>query len=172
MRDELTGLYNRRELDRRIIAEIARSSRTNQPFSFVLLDIDHFKAVNDSYGHPAGDEVLRRVARLIEGELRVSDVAARYGGEEVALLLPETSAEDALIVASRLRARLATSPFDIGAGISLSVTASFGIATVPTNAANLVELVSAADEALYEAKAAGRNRVVCRSVSLKPACAA
>jgi diguanylate cyclase (GGDEF)-like protein/PAS domain S-box-containing protein len=162
MRDELTSLYNRRELERRLVAEIARSGRTNQPFSFVLFDLDHFKAVNDSYGHPAGDAVLRQVARLVERELRVSDVAARYGGEEIALLLPETSAEDAVLVASRLRARLAAERFDIGGGATISVTASFGVACMPPHATTTHALVAAADEALYEAKAAGRDRVVCR----------
>lgn len=172
MRDELTSLYNRRELDRRLVAEIARSSRNNQPFSFVLFDIDHFKAVNDGYGHPAGDAVLRQVARIVEGELRVSDVAARYGGEEIALLLPDTSEMGAVVVASRLRARLAASLFDIGEGATISVTASFGVACVPTHAATTADLVAAADRALYEAKAAGRDRVVCRAVDSRAACAA
>lgn len=160
IRDELTGLYNRRELDRRLVAEQARSSRMQLPFSFVLLDIDHFKSVNDRYGHQAGDEVLRHVARIMEDELRVTDTAARYGGEELALVLPSTTAEDAAGVAERLRDRLAGERFDVGDGRTISVTASFGVASLSGEATSCGELIAAADAALYQAKASGRDRVV------------
>ena len=169
IRDELTGLYNRRELDRRLTAEVARSSRTQHPFSFVLLDVDHFKLVNDRYGHPAGDQVLRQIARIVSGELRVTDTAARYGGEEIGVLLPETSAADAAAVATRLRERLEATTFDLGDGTTFSVTASFGVAAIPGNASTCAELVAAADEALYAAKAGGRNRVECASSELRMA---
>ena len=161
LRDELTGLYNRRELVRRLIAEVARSSRTHLPFSLIMMDVDHFKSVNDRFGHPAGDAVLRRIARIVEEELRVSDTAARYGGEEIALLLPDTSAEDAARVAARLRARFESESFYVGEGTELEVTASFGVAAVPSHATTPAGLIAAADEALYAAKAEGRNRVVC-----------
>ncbi len=170
MRDELTGLYNRRELGRRLQVETARALRSTLPFSFLLLDLDHFKSINDRYGHSAGDEVLRVVSRIIENELRVTDTAARYGGEEIAIILPETTAEDALLVAERLRVRLARQEFELGDALPVTVTASFGVATMTRAAAPSPELVfAAADEALYEAKATGRNRVVMRSNGRKAA---
>jgi diguanylate cyclase (GGDEF)-like protein/PAS domain S-box-containing protein len=163
IRDELTGLYNRRELVRRLELETSRASRTQRPFSFVLIDVDHFKSINDRFGHPAGDEVLRRLSRLIASELRVTDTAARYGGEEIAVILPDTSAEHASVVAARLRERLEAEGFDMGGGAAVTVTASFGVATLACDAASPQAIFAAADEALYEAKATGRNRVVCRT---------
>jgi diguanylate cyclase (GGDEF)-like protein len=162
-RDGLTGLFNRRELDRRMAIETSRASRTQSPFSLVLLDVDHFKSINDRFGHLAGDEVLRRLSRLVQGELRVTDTAARYGGEEIALILPDTSAKEAATVAERLRACLEAEPFMIGEGSPVTVTASFGVATAEAHAASPDAVFAAADEALYEAKVTGRNRVVVRS---------
>ncbi|MDB4938674.1 MAG: diguanylate cyclase [Labilithrix sp.] len=169
IRDELTGLYNRRELSRRLEMETSRALRTLRPFSFLLLDVDHFKSVNDRYGHSAGDEVLRRVSLLIEGELRITDTAARYGGEEIAVILPDTSAEHATAVAQRLRERLEAEPIAIGSGAPITVTASFGVATLACDAASPQAVFAAADEALYEAKATGRNRVVTRVAMRKAA---
>lgn len=159
IRDELTGLFNRRELMRALKDELARYGRTGQPLSLVLLDVDHFKNVNDRYGHPAGDDVLRRVAKLVENNIRTLDRAARYGGEEIAVLLPHTPAKGAEVVAERIRVGLEAMTVRWG-GQELRVTASFGIASVPEHADNEADLVAAADAALYAAKAAGRNRVV------------
>jgi diguanylate cyclase (GGDEF)-like protein len=162
MHDELTGLYNRRELDRRLAAETARVHRSQQTFSLVLLDVDHFKSINDRFGHAAGDEVLRRLASIVQSELRISDMAARYGGEEIAIVLPDTSADDAENVAVRLRERLEREMFDVGAGAAIGVTASFGVSCAQGTATTTACMFAAADEALYEAKATGRNRVVSR----------
>jgi diguanylate cyclase (GGDEF)-like protein/PAS domain S-box-containing protein len=162
-RDALTGLFNRRELDRRMAIEASRASRTETQFSFVLLDVDHFKSINDRFGHPAGDEVLRRLSRLVQREVRATDTAARYGGEEIALILPDTSAEEAVRVAERLRKCLEAEVFAIGEGPPVTVTASFGVATVEAHAVSPEAVFAAADEALYEAKVTGRNRVVARS---------
>jgi diguanylate cyclase (GGDEF)-like protein len=126
-----------------------------QPLSLIMLDIDHFKRVNDTYGHDAGDAALRFLADVLRDELRGLDTAARYGGEEFAVILPQAALEGALIVAERLRSRLETTEVP---GIG-HITGSFGLATFPLHANSRDQLVGAADRALYEAKHAGRNRV-------------
>jgi diguanylate cyclase (GGDEF)-like protein len=126
-----------------------------QPVSLIMLDIDHFKRVNDTYGHDAGDAALRFLADVLRDELRGVDTAARYGGEEFAVILPQASLDGALIVAERLRMRLETTEVP---GIG-HITGSFGVATFPLNANSRDQLVSAADRALYEAKHGGRNRI-------------
>ncbi len=159
--DALTGLANRREFDRMLEEEWQRSSRFNHPFALVLLDIDHFKKVNDTYGHQSGDEVLKHVASLLAGQVRTVDRVARYGGEEFAILMIETDRKAAVQGLQRLFALLAETPCDLAdKKISLPVTLSAGVAMMPDDASGVKELVAAADKALYSAKKAGRNRVV------------
>ena len=158
MRDPLTGVGNRRELDSRLPAILAASS--GRSTAFVMVDVDHFKSVNDTYGHPAGDALLRGLCTVIAGALRPTDAVYRYGGEEFALLLPATTGEEAQQIAERVRASIAMTPFDIGDGRQLSVTASLGVAA--TEDADGATLVSRADAALYEAKHSGRDRVCLR----------
>ena len=151
--DGLTGLANRSTFQRSLGLEVARSTRTGEPLSLLLLDLDHFKHLNDTWGHQTGDEVLRRVAAVLDESCRGFDVPARYGGEEFAVVLPSTALEQAVAVAERLREMMA------GALIEPAVTISVGVATLPNSAATGEELVRAADEALYASKRAGRNRV-------------
>jgi two-component system, cell cycle response regulator len=159
-RDGLTGLCNRRHLDERLFAEIAYARRHDVDLSVVMADVDHFKRVNDGYGHPAGDSVLRGVARALQAELRTEDVVGRYGGEEFLILLRGVGLEGAMTVAGRVRAAIESTPIPIRATAVLHVTASFGVASLracePSDAPTLV---SHADRRLYAAKAAGRNRV-------------
>ena len=162
-RDELTGLYNRRALDGLLREEVSRHERYGRPFSLVMLDVDYFKAINDSYGHPVGDEVLRWLARVVRDCVRAVDMPARYGGEELAVVLPEMDSGLALKVAERLRLRVAAHPFSFGSArrqTQLSVTVSLGVAALPDDAASAASLVAAADRALYAAKRGGRNRSV------------
>jgi len=156
--DPLTGLYNRAHFGEQLEEKLEFASRHEQPVSLVMVDVDHFKRVNDTFGHEAGDAVLRRVAALIQEEVRSTDVCARYGGEEIAVLLPGTPSESARELAERLRERIASNvAFHKGAGIP--VTASFGVATYPEAVTVRDDLFPRADEALYRAKADGRNCV-------------
>jgi diguanylate cyclase (GGDEF)-like protein len=162
-RDELTELYNRRALDGLLREEVSRHERYGRSFSLVMLDVDYFKAINDSYGHPVGDEVLRWLARLVRDCVRAVDMPARYGGEELAVVLPEMDSGLALKVAERLRLRVAARPFSFGSArrpTQLPVTVSLGVAALPDDAATAASLVAAADRALYAAKRGGRNRSV------------
>ncbi len=159
--DELTGLFNRRRFQEAMATEVERSKRFGQPVGLVLLDLDDFKAVNDTYGHQQGDLVLREVARVLRETSREIDEPARYGGEELAVVLPGTDLEGAYNLAERVRAGIEelSLPLLDGEG-TLGVTASFGVATLPGSADDMRELVAAADEALYRAKRAGKNRTV------------
>jgi diguanylate cyclase (GGDEF)-like protein len=159
--DELTGLFNRRRFQEAMATEVERSKRFGQPVGLVLLDLDDFKAVNDTYGHQQGDLVLREVARVLRETSREIDEPARYGGEELAVVLPGTDLEGAYNLAERVRAGIEelALPLLDGDG-TLGVTASFGVATLPGSADDMRELVAAADEALYRAKRAGKNRTV------------
>ena len=159
--DGLTGLFNRRYFDRRLREEIAHVTRHKRPFSLVLLDLDHFKLVNDTYGHEDGDRVLRHIAELAQAQLREDDVACRYGGEEFILLLRGTPGMAARVVANRLRANLAAHPITLGPSDELRhITFSAGVAAADErNGYKTDEIVSRADAALYRAKRAGRNRV-------------
>ena len=158
--DDLTGLANKRAFRDVVEKEAARAGRFDHEFSLLLLDIDDFKQVNDTYGHLQGDEVLRAVGRILTAESRGIDEPARYGGEEFAVALPETDAEGALEVADRVRTAIAATAIPLVDGDGeIGVTASLGVATLPGLAANLHDLVAAADSALYEAKRAGKNRV-------------
>jgi diguanylate cyclase (GGDEF)-like protein len=159
--DELTGLFNRRRFQEAMATEVERSKRFGQPVGLVLLDLDDFKPVNDTYGHQQGDLVLREVARVLRETSREIDEPARYGGEELAVVLPGTDLEGAYNLAERVRAGIEelALPLLDGEGV-LRVTASFGVATLPGSADDMRELVAAADEALYRAKRAGKNRTV------------
>ena len=156
--DALTGLYNRRFLDEFFGRELLLAKRGGHPVSVIMGDLDHFKAVNDRYGHLAGDEVLRVFGTLLTNNARASDIVCRYGGEEFLLVLPGMTTEGAVERAEQLRQAMAATP--VSNGVSrITVTASFGVATFPTHGRTTDELIAAADRALYSAKAQGRNRV-------------
>jgi diguanylate cyclase (GGDEF)-like protein len=158
--DPLTGLFNRRHFDAALKRELARARRKHVPVSLVLVDIDHFKRVNDEYGHAVGDAVLRTIAQQLRLGIREGDIACRYGGEEMVLLLPECATADASRRAEAIRVALAAiTPNPEGEGPE-RVTASFGVATYPVHAQDGEALFWAADKALYRAKQYGRNRVV------------
>ena len=158
--DWLTNLYNRRHFFRLGEEEIARARRYEHPISVIMIDIDHFKSINDSHGHSVGDEVLCSIAKRILAGLRQSDIAGRYGGEEFAIVLPETDLPSAAgIVAERLRDTIAARPIETAEG-PLHVTISVGVAGVDTTRENLLDALSHADSGLYAAKHAGRNRVI------------
>lgn len=160
-RDPLTGLLNRREFQRILDEECQRSLRFNHPFTLVMLDLDHFKQLNDTHGHPAGDEVLKHVASLLAGQVRSVDRVARYGGEEFALLMVETDRKQGIEAMERLTALLAEMPCILPReNLTLPVTLSVGVAELPLDARTPQELLAAADAALYAAKKAGRNRIV------------
>lgn len=159
--DALTGLFNRRYFERRLREESAHARRHLRPFSLVMVDLDHFKLVNDTYGHEDGDRVLRHMAEVIQMQLREDDVACRYGGEEFVLLLRATTGMAARIVANRLRANLANKPIPLGEkNEPKHITFSAGVAAADDrNGFNADDIVQRADQALYRAKRAGRNRV-------------
>ncbi|MBI4864677.1 MAG: sensor domain-containing diguanylate cyclase [Candidatus Riflebacteria bacterium] len=157
--DGLTQLHIHRYFQQRLKEEIARARRFRHPVSLVMLDIDHFKRFNDTYGHQQGDLVLITVARVIRTSIREVDIAARYGGEEFSVICPETNREEAAILAERLRQRVEETSVPSAAG-PLSVTISLGVASFPTDGATQEQLIRIADTALYEAKENGRNRVV------------
>ena len=159
-RDQLTGMLNRREFDRIMAEEAERSQRFGQPLSLVMVDIDHFKAVNDTHGHPAGDAVLKEVAKILTAQLRSVDRVARYGGEEFALILMQTGRPAAGEVAQRVVKTVAANPVVIEGGITLKLTISAGVAVLPNDVSRIELLVGAADRSLYAAKRGGRNRVV------------
>ncbi len=159
--DPLTQIHNRRALMELLSAEVERARRYGLTLSLLMIDLDHFKLVNDTYGHPVGDEALRSTARVLQREARTVDVVARYGGEEFVVMLPETQEEGAVAVAERIRIRIAEQAILPGASYDKArVTVSIGVAAVPSARVNAPEdLLALADEALYRAKAEGRNRV-------------
>jgi len=159
--DGLTSLYNHRHFHERLALEVERSGRNGLPLALFMIDVDHFKHYNDRKGHPAGDEVLRQLARLLADGRRVNDFVARYGGEEFAVVLVDTTKLAAFQLADKLRERVAEHPFPSADGQpGGKLTISVGVATFPDDAAESEGLVRAADAALYKAKAAGRDRVV------------
>ncbi|HEX5709812.1 MAG TPA: diguanylate cyclase [Sulfuricurvum sp.] len=152
--DQLTGLYNRHHLTDALIRKVARANRHDCPLSVILIDIDHFKNVNDTYGHLTGDDILREVGEVIGSVARKEDIAARFGGEEFVLVLDNCRLEDAYLKAERLRQKIETlSPS------RLDITASFGVAELNLQINSCTLLLDSADKALYEAKNEGRNRV-------------
>ncbi|MEO8564552.1 MAG: sensor domain-containing diguanylate cyclase [bacterium] len=156
--DALTGLWNRQHFGEELQRTLSEADRYGHPVSLVLVDIDHFKKVNDTWGHEAGDSVLRQVARILHDGVRSVDICVRYGGEEIAMLLSQTDSERAVEVAERLRERIAAQPMRHG-GAEIPVTASFGVATYPETVKVRDQLFPASDKALYIAKHAGRNCV-------------
>jgi diguanylate cyclase (GGDEF)-like protein len=153
--DELTGAYNRRYCEIRLRDEIARSERSGNPFVFLLLDVDHFKRVNDEGGHTAGDQVLRDLCQLIRDASRATNALCRYGGDELAILLPETPLAGALIYAERVRRLVSQATFAPGGPLTVSI----GLAAYPIDGRTAEEIREVADASLYAAKADGRNRV-------------
>jgi diguanylate cyclase (GGDEF)-like protein len=154
--DHLTGLANRRRFERQLAREIARTARYGHPFCLLILDIDDFKRVNDTFGHEAGDEAIRRLAKALQEGIRGVDLAARMGGEEFAVLLTETAIARGLEVAERLRETIKAAEIP-GVG---SITVSIGVAESPSCAQTTRELLGSADAAMYEAKREGRDRVI------------
>lgn len=159
MTDELTGLLNRRAFDARLAEEVARTERYGTPFSLVMLDLDGFKEINDRFGHAAGDAVLRSVGVLLRSEIRTTDHAVRYGGDEFALVLSGTGKTDAWAVAEKVRAALTLLRVDAGDGRRVGTAASVGVASYGPDSGGAKALIEAADGALYRAKRKGRDRV-------------
>jgi len=159
--DELTGLYNHRRFQEAMESEVERAKRFGQEMGLVMLDIDDFKQVNDTYGHQQGDFVLAEVARILRESSREIDAPARYGGEELAVVLPQTDLEGAYNLAERVRAGVEglILPLPDGKG-TLKVTASLGVASLPHSATEPRALLAKADAALYEAKRTGKNKVI------------
>lgn len=158
LRDHLTGLYTHKSFQDQMEAAVLEASRYRQPLSFILVDVDHFKSINDTYGHQAGDEILQGVAHVLHRNVREIDILARYGGEEFGILLLQTPHDKAMALAEQARADLAEQGFDLG-GKVISVTASFGVSTFPEDATSGQQLIREADQRLYKAKGAGRNQV-------------
>ena len=159
-RDGLTGIHNRRYLDKHIAIEFDRAKRYGDPFSFILFDLDHFKRVNDSYGHLGGDEVLRDIAQRVGSMLRTTDTIGRYGGEEFGIILPSTSLEDACFLSERVRQTIVQTPVPFQ-DTQIKVSISMGVSEFKSSLPNYEQLINEADQALYASKEAGRNRVTC-----------
>jgi diguanylate cyclase (GGDEF)-like protein len=157
--DDLTRLYNSRFLHQALRRESKRALRQGRPMSLLFVDLDGFKQINDTYGHLAGSKALVEVGAVLRGSARETDVVARFGGDEFALVLPETNLEGALAVAARLRNRLATTRFLASDGASVQLTASIGVATLPDAAGSAEELLRAADKAMYRVKASGKDGI-------------
>ncbi len=157
-RDELTGLFNRRYFDKILAQELKRANRYRRDMSLIMVDIDHFKKFNDQYGHQKGDSVLRTVGTIIRENVRSTDVACRYGGEEIAVVLPEQDLKQACMIAEKLRIKLESLAKEIE---GVSVTASFGVGSAGIKQLSAEELIKRTDTALYSAKKAGRNCTRC-----------
>jgi diguanylate cyclase (GGDEF)-like protein len=157
--DELTGLLTKRSLFRELEKELIRTERYQHPVSVLMMDLDHFKLVNDRHGHLVGSHCLSEVGSLIREATRVTDVNGRYGGEEFVSFLPETDTAAAVMVAERIRETMAARTFNYG-GTAYQVRISIGVATYPADGTTVEALVQSADTALYQAKALGRNRTV------------
>jgi len=156
--DELTALYNKRYFKNRLEQEFKRHRRSASPFSVILIDLDFFKRINDQYGHPAGDEVLKNVSSTIMANCRTSEIAARVGGEEISIIACDCNLKAASLLAERIRAAIeqSTSSWQ---GEQIKITASFGVATASSSSKSAWEIYQDADKALYQAKQSGRNRI-------------
>lgn len=172
--DSLTGVYNRRYIDRRLLEELGRAQRQQYQIACLYIDIDHFKRINDNAGHQGGDEVLREVASRIKAELRLSDALGRFGGEEFVALLIDADLASAGLVAERIRAGIADQLFQLAGGVTVAVSVSIGVASLRAVDSGAVsettaqQLIARADAALYQAKEGGRNRVVSLSDEAVP----
>lgn len=164
--DDVTELYNVRHLNFVLDTEIYRSDRYGYKFSLIFIDLDHFKEVNDTYGHLVGSKLLREMAELLRGSLRLIDYAFRYGGDEFVILLPQTDKESAYVVARRLRERTTNHQFMQSEGLNLRLTASLGLASYPTDAKSKAELIRLADEAMYLVKNTTRNNIAAANVGV------
>jgi len=160
MRDPLTGLYNRRYLEDFLLKQIHQAERTKSPLSVLMLDLDHFKKINDTYGHDAGDAALKELGKVLQDDIRVGDIAARYGGEEFLVVFYSTDAETIKTRAESIRHEISRLQIKYGAQVVGPITASIGISVFPTHGRTPEELIESADKALYFAKANGRNQVV------------
>jgi two-component system cell cycle response regulator len=159
--DSLTGLFNRRYLGAHMARVLGRIGETHKPVAAILFDIDHFKKVNDTWGHGVGDEVLKEVAARVSRNLRNFDMVARFGGEEFVIIMPDASVEAAAMVAERLRLKIADEPFGVSAPVgTIEVTISLGVTATEDPREDADEMIRRADRALYAAKAKGRNRIV------------
>ena len=159
MHDGLTGMLNRRAIEEYAESEFGIASRKERPMGVIMVDIDHFKSVNDQFGHKSGDLALQQVAKGLAGGLRIYDRVGRWGGEEFILILPETQLQDAAKVAERTRAGIAEMKISLDNGETLSIHISLGVACATGQFSSLAKLIDAADQALYQAKQTGRNRV-------------
>lgn len=157
--DDCTGLYNVRHLQRVLEFEVEKSNKEGAPFSVIFIDLDRFKSVNDKHGHLVGSRLLGEVGKWLYRTMRSTDLCFRYGGDEFILLLPETSKQECVDTCIRLRAKLREHSFDMGAGLELHVSASFGVATYPDDGISAQKIISAADDAMYNVKAEGRDGV-------------
>jgi diguanylate cyclase (GGDEF)-like protein len=165
--DGLTGISNRTNMEQSLLNEFGRSMRYNSPLSIVLLDVDHFKDVNDSYGHQKGDEILVTFASILKKFCRANDIAARYGGEEFLMILPQSNAQGAFKIAERVREEIMKMSF-VGNDSKFSVTTSCGVAELNRDyMKNTDQLINVADNAMYEAKNSGRNKTIIGSVEKK-----
>jgi diguanylate cyclase (GGDEF)-like protein len=158
IRDPLTGLFNRRYMEETLDRELKRSTRTGSPIAVIMMDLDHFKDYNDTFGHNAGDELLSALGNLVKSEIRGEDIACRYGGEEFLLIIPGTSMEVGMERAELLR--LAVKEMHVHQGGLKPITLSLGVAVYPIHGGTGLDLILAADAALYQAKRAGRDRVI------------
>jgi diguanylate cyclase (GGDEF)-like protein len=166
MNDGLTGVFNRRYMEVRLVSELAFARRHMAPVALLLIDLDHFKRVNDTYGHPAGDQVLKEFARLVKKSIRAEDTLGRYGGEEFAILARLTDKTKGKIIAERIRSKIAEHVF-LSDSHKLQITVSVGVAAGGSRLPTPEELLQAADRALYQAKKAGRNQVMVYGVDVK-----
>ena len=161
-RDDLTGLFNRKFFDEQITQEVNSARRYNWPLTLAVIDIDHFKTVNDTYGHAGGDAVLRALAGRLQSMMRASDSLCRYGGEEFALILPRVDIAIGRVLLERLRAAVEAMAVDVGEGVTVSLTLSIGIASLDKGITP-GRLMAQADAAMYQSKHAGRNRITCHA---------
>jgi len=157
--DDVTGLYNSRHLHTLLETEISRAIRYPAPFSVIFLDLDHFKLVNDNFGHLVGSRLLREIGQVLKYNLRTVDWATRYGGDEFVLILPRTGRKEALLVARRLRNALNETTFLLNEGLNIRLTASFGIATFPDDAKTKEDVIRMADQAMYRVKRSTRDDI-------------